>query len=165
MKDEEGGVSVYPYLMKASAHNQSLVERVPAGRVFSWCKLSIRSEEQKYKEACVKDWIPTQRTREGGSRRDLNGIYLHFPLCSFQHHFSCHPSGCCGVDSSVFLRSLLLLIKVSVWGRSERGHHWKHGAAFSSGVFFLVFLLDWFMFVGCVKELKLIIIDLIFEMS
>lgn len=32
-------------------------------------------------------------------------------------------------------------------------------------VFFLVFLLDWFMFVGCVKELKLIIIDLIFEMS
>lgn len=35
MKDEEGGVSVYPYLMKASAHNQSLVERVPAGRVFS----------------------------------------------------------------------------------------------------------------------------------
>ena len=35
MKDEEGGVSVYPYLMKASAHNQSLVERVPAGREFS----------------------------------------------------------------------------------------------------------------------------------
>lgn len=74
------GTFIYPYLMKASAHNQSLVERVPAGRAFSWCKLSIRSEEQKYKEACVKDWIPTRRTREGGARRDLRGIDLPFPL-------------------------------------------------------------------------------------
>lgn len=58
MKYEGGGVFVYTYIMKASAHNQSLVERVPAGRVFSLCKLSIRSEEQKYKEASVKDRIP-----------------------------------------------------------------------------------------------------------
>lgn len=79
MKNEGVGVFVYPYLMKASAHNQPLVERVPAGRVFSWCKLSICSEEQKYKEACVKGRIPTQRTREGGSCGDRSGIHSHFP--------------------------------------------------------------------------------------
>lgn len=35
MRNEEGGVFVYTYLTKASAHNQSLLERVPAGREFS----------------------------------------------------------------------------------------------------------------------------------
>ena len=80
MKNEEGGALVYPYLMKASAHNQPLVERVPVGRAFSWCKLPIRSEEQKYKEACVKDWLPTRRSGEGGARRDLRGTDLPFSL-------------------------------------------------------------------------------------
>ena len=80
MKNEEGAHSFTLILWRHLLTISRLWKRVPAGRAFSWCKLSIRSEEQKYKEACVKDWIPTQRTREGGARRDLRGIDLPFPL-------------------------------------------------------------------------------------
>lgn len=46
-------------LLKASAHNRSLVEGIPAGWVRSWCELSIRSEGQKDKEALWKaEFLP-----------------------------------------------------------------------------------------------------------
>lgn len=58
---------------------------------------------------------------------------------------------------TVSLLSLLLL------GWVWEGHPWKDGATFSSGIIFLVFLLDWFIFMNY-KELKDIITDLIFAM-
>lgn len=135
MKNEEEGIRLY-LSYEASAHNQSLVERVPAGRVFSWCKLSIRSQEQMHKEACVKDWIPTQRTTEGGSRRDLSGIYSHFPL--YLQLSTCHFS-CCPSDDycwSWFLRfppfTAVTAHEVSTWGGFRRGDPWENGATFHS---------------------------------
>lgn len=146
------GVFVDTYLMKASAYNRSLVERVPAGRVFSWCKLSIRSEEQKYKEACVKDWIPIQRTMEGGPRRDLNGIYSHFPLylqlstC----HFSCSPSDDCCLSWFLHFPPFTAVTSnyISAW---DVLHAWKNGAAFNCTAVSSVFLIGWFIFVGCTR--------------
>lgn len=36
-------------------------------------------------------------------------------------------------------------------GGPGRGHHWKDGATFSSSIIFLVFLLDWFIFMICLR--------------
>lgn len=129
--------------MKASAHNQSLVERVPAlADVLMICKIVHPLRRAEVQEGLCEGLNSYPEDKGGGARRrDLRGIDLPFPLyLQFPASFSCHPSGCCGVCLSVFLLSLLLLIR-SPRGVDLRGHHWKHGAPFPSGAVFFSFCL------------------------
>lgn len=144
MRNEEG-VFVHPYLTKATAHNQLLVERVPAGRVFLWCELSIRSEELKHEEACVEDWTPTQRTREGCSHRDLRGICSRFPLY-LQFSASLFPAAAAPVAvelihqfSSFHSCCLLSLHRGRVWGGGTAG---EMGLRFPPVLFSLSFCVS-----------------------
>lgn len=123
--------------------------RVPAGRAFSWCKLSIRSEEQKYKEACVKDWIPTpggqgRRSSQRSDEIDLPfPLYLQFPASFFPAIPAVAVEFACQFSS--FHCFCLLGLHVGwIW----EGITGNTVLPFPSGAVFLLFLLDWFVFVG-----------------
>lgn len=77
------------YLMKASHHNQLLVEGMPAGWVFSWRKLSIRSEEPKHKEALCERRNSYPKGKAGGPPRDLlafPALFAVFSMSFFRSH-------------------------------------------------------------------------------
>lgn len=152
MKYEGGGIFVYTYIMKASAHNQSLVERVPAGRVFSLCKLSIRSEEQKYKEASVKDRIPIAEDKGvrflQRSKWDLPTFSTLFVV--FNMSFSLLFQLCLLFELIIPFPCFSCYYCLSgpcLGWVGEEVYHWKNGATFST-IVFLFFLLDGFIFLS-----------------
>lgn len=119
---QRGRVHLYLFT-ESSAHSRSLVERVTVGRAFSWCKMSIRSEEQRHKGACVKDQIPSHPAdREGGARRDRRRPALLFHFVRFSTCFSCCPGSHGSLNWSVwFPPSVAVIAMKSPPERGVRG--------------------------------------------